>query len=255
MQVEVYAGTEKVRLYLNDKLIGEMPTTAEQQRKAIFTVPYAPGTLKAVGVNGDREVATNVLQTVGIPTKLRLTADRSVLHCRRTGSVIHHCGSAGCTRTTTAQCNSRDSVHPQRSRHDHCRRQRRRTEQGVVSGRPPSTLQRTRNRCCKNVQNRRDNPAYKQRTRDDWRRNNNSHATWKAGGRAEIALLVDPVFIDSHWPRLSSRPIPGLSCGYGHLSRIPGRFAEWDARPGLSPPPCSWGWGLPRPHAWRGIKL
>jgi beta-galactosidase len=79
MQVEVYSGTEKVRLYLNDKLIGEMPTGAEQQRKASFTVPYAPGTLKAAGVNGDREVATSVLQTVGEPVKLRLTADRKVL--------------------------------------------------------------------------------------------------------------------------------------------------------------------------------
>ena len=79
MQVEVYAGTEKVRLYLNDKLLGEMPTTPEEQRKAVFTVPYAPGTLKAVGVNGDHEVATSVLQTVGDPTKLRLTADRTVL--------------------------------------------------------------------------------------------------------------------------------------------------------------------------------
>ena len=79
MQVEVYAGTEKVRLYLNDKLVGEMATTPEQQRRALFTVPYAPGTLKAVGVNGDREVATSVLQTVGEPTRLRLTADRSVL--------------------------------------------------------------------------------------------------------------------------------------------------------------------------------
>lgn len=77
MQVEVYAGTEKVRLYLNDRLIGEMPTTPEQQRKALFTVPYAAGTLKAVGVNGDREAATNVLQTAGEPAKLRLTADRS----------------------------------------------------------------------------------------------------------------------------------------------------------------------------------
>ena len=79
MQVEVYAGTEKVRLYLNDKLVGEMPTAAEQQRRALFTVPYAPGTLKAVGVNGDREVATNVLQTTGDAVKIRLTADRDVL--------------------------------------------------------------------------------------------------------------------------------------------------------------------------------
>jgi beta-galactosidase len=79
MQVEVYASTEKVRLYLNDKLIGEMPTGTEQQRKAMFTVAYAPGSLKAVGVNGDREVTTNVLQTVGDPVKIRLTADRKVL--------------------------------------------------------------------------------------------------------------------------------------------------------------------------------
>lgn len=79
MQVEVYAGTEKVRLYLNDKLIGEMPTTAEQQRKALFTVPYAPGTLRAVGVNGDQEVATSVLQTTGNPAKLHLIPDRATL--------------------------------------------------------------------------------------------------------------------------------------------------------------------------------
>jgi beta-galactosidase len=80
MQVEVYAGTEKVRLYLNDKLIGEMPTGVEQERKALFTVPYAPGTLKVVGVDGDREVTSEVLQTVGDPVKIRLTADRKVLH-------------------------------------------------------------------------------------------------------------------------------------------------------------------------------
>jgi beta-galactosidase len=79
MQVEVYAGTEKVRLYLNDKLIGEKPTTADEQRRALFTVPYAAGTLKAVGVNGDHEAATDVLRTVGDPAKLHLTADRSVL--------------------------------------------------------------------------------------------------------------------------------------------------------------------------------
>ena len=79
MQVEVYAGTEKVRLYLNDKLVGEASTGPDQQRRALFTVPYTPGTLKAVGVNGDREVATSVLATVGNPAKLRLTADRTTL--------------------------------------------------------------------------------------------------------------------------------------------------------------------------------
>ena len=79
MQVDVYAGTEKVRLYLNDKLLGEMPSGAEQERKATFSVPYVPGILKAVGIDGDREVAADVLRTVGAPAKLALTADRTVL--------------------------------------------------------------------------------------------------------------------------------------------------------------------------------
>jgi beta-galactosidase len=79
MQVEVYSGGEKARLYLNDKLIGEMATGVEQERKAVFSVPYAPGVLKAVAVSGDREVATSVLETVVEATALKLTADRSVL--------------------------------------------------------------------------------------------------------------------------------------------------------------------------------
>ncbi len=79
MQVEVYSGAENVRLFLNDKLIGEKPTGREQQFKALFTVPYAPGTLKAVAVRGDRAVAESVLTTAGKPARLRLTADRTVL--------------------------------------------------------------------------------------------------------------------------------------------------------------------------------
>ena len=73
----MYSGAEKVRLYLNDKLIGEKPTGREQEYKATFPVPYTPGVLKAVGLRGDREVAVSVLRTSGKPTKLRLTADRT----------------------------------------------------------------------------------------------------------------------------------------------------------------------------------
>ena len=63
--MEVYSGAEKVRLFLNDKLIGEKPTGREQEFKAVFSVPYAPGTLKAVGLRGDRVVAESVLTTAG----------------------------------------------------------------------------------------------------------------------------------------------------------------------------------------------
>lgn len=79
LQVEVYSGAEKVALYLNDKLIGEKPTGRAQEFKAEFSVPYAPGTLKAVALKGDRQVAESVLNTTGDATQLRLTADRTVL--------------------------------------------------------------------------------------------------------------------------------------------------------------------------------
>lgn len=80
MQVDVYSGTDSVRLYLDDKLIGEERSGLEQEFKATFTVPYAPGVLKAVGMRGARTVAQSVLTTAGSAVALRLTADRQVIH-------------------------------------------------------------------------------------------------------------------------------------------------------------------------------
>jgi len=80
LEVEVYSGAEKVQLFLNGKLIGEKPTGREQEFKAVFSVPYAPGTLKAVGMRGDRVVAENVLTTAGEPSRLQVTTDRSVVN-------------------------------------------------------------------------------------------------------------------------------------------------------------------------------
>jgi beta-galactosidase len=79
LQVEVYSGAEKVRLFLNDKLIGEKPTSRDQEFKATFSLPYAPGTLKAVGMRGDRAVAESVLTTAGNAAALRVTPDRTVV--------------------------------------------------------------------------------------------------------------------------------------------------------------------------------
>jgi beta-galactosidase len=79
LQVEVYSGAEKVRLFLNDKLIGEQPTGRDQEFRATFNVPYTPGTLKAVGMRGDRAVAESVLTTAGNSAGLRITPDRTVV--------------------------------------------------------------------------------------------------------------------------------------------------------------------------------
>jgi beta-galactosidase len=79
LQVEVYAGTERARLLLNDTVVGEQVTGRDQRFKAHFTVPYAPGTLRAVGMTGGRAVAEDVLETAGPPVRLRLAADRGTI--------------------------------------------------------------------------------------------------------------------------------------------------------------------------------
>ncbi|MES2276205.1 MAG: glycoside hydrolase family 2 TIM barrel-domain containing protein [Bacteroidota bacterium] len=79
LKVEVYSKYPKVRLYLNNKLIGEKSTTEEQEHKAEFTVAYSPGQLKAVGVANDKEMESTVLQTSGDAAKIKLTADRKII--------------------------------------------------------------------------------------------------------------------------------------------------------------------------------
>ena len=79
IQVEVYSKYPAVRLYLNGERIGEQSTTVEQEFKATFNVPYAAGELRAVGLEGDKEVGEVCLKTTGEPANIRLTADRKAI--------------------------------------------------------------------------------------------------------------------------------------------------------------------------------
>ena len=80
IDVDIYSHYDKVRLYLNDKLIAERPTTRNEQFKATITLPYETGTLKAVGVDSKgNEVESRTLCTTGEAVGLRLTADKSHL--------------------------------------------------------------------------------------------------------------------------------------------------------------------------------
>jgi beta-galactosidase len=79
LTVNVFSRCDKVRLYLNDKLVEEKPTTQSEQFRASFTVPYAPGTLKAVGVQDGKEAGEIVYRTAGDAAKIRLTPDRAAL--------------------------------------------------------------------------------------------------------------------------------------------------------------------------------
>lgn len=74
MNVNVYSRAPKVRLYLNDQLVGE--GTPGNTYWAGFRVGYKPGTLRAVNVVDGQETDSFVLTTAGQPTGIRLIADR-----------------------------------------------------------------------------------------------------------------------------------------------------------------------------------
>lgn len=77
IEVEVYTKQPEVKLYLNDRLIGTKQVSRETEFKAVFTVNYEPGTLKAVTTSHTN--STSILQTAGIPARLRLTPDRTIM--------------------------------------------------------------------------------------------------------------------------------------------------------------------------------
>ena len=74
VEVEVYTSLPAVRLYLNDRLVGEQQSA---ECKAVFTLPYQPGTLRAEGVTEEGQPVSVSLSTAGEPCQIRLTADKS----------------------------------------------------------------------------------------------------------------------------------------------------------------------------------
>jgi beta-galactosidase len=76
IQVEVYSKYPSVRLYLNDKIIGEKQTGSAEEFKATFTLPYQPGNLRAVGLANGKELASTALRTAGETDKITIKPDR-----------------------------------------------------------------------------------------------------------------------------------------------------------------------------------
>ena len=84
IEVEVFTRQPEVKLYLDDQLIGTKQVSRETEFKAVFTINYKPGTLRAEVTTplhtreglGGRSVT---LQTAGEPARLRLIPDRIVM--------------------------------------------------------------------------------------------------------------------------------------------------------------------------------
>ena len=71
IEVEVYTKAPEVTLYLNGKQIGKKNVDLSTEFKAVFSVPYEAGTLRAEA--GGKSVT---LSTAGEPAQLRLSADK-----------------------------------------------------------------------------------------------------------------------------------------------------------------------------------
>ena len=79
LDVSVYSSFGQVELFLNGKSLGKKSTDRSTQFMAIYSVPYEPGELKAVGLNGSHNKAVTTLSTSGEPVAIRMTADRTQL--------------------------------------------------------------------------------------------------------------------------------------------------------------------------------
>ena len=74
IDVEVYTKAPEVTLFLNGKEIGRQQNGRQTAYKAVFSVPYEAGILRAEA--GGQSVT---LSTAGAPARLRLTADKTTL--------------------------------------------------------------------------------------------------------------------------------------------------------------------------------
>ena len=83
LTVRVHTRAEKVTLLLNGREVGSKTLAEKDNLKAEFTVPYAPGELKAVAQQNGSEVGTIAFKTAGKAHKLVLRPDRTSLNATR----------------------------------------------------------------------------------------------------------------------------------------------------------------------------
>lgn len=77
MEVRCDTNAEEVELFLNGASQGRKATPKGSHLR--WTVPYAPGTLEAVGYAAGKEVSRTRVETTGAPAAVRLTTERTTL--------------------------------------------------------------------------------------------------------------------------------------------------------------------------------
>lgn len=77
IKVMAFSNADRVKLLLNGKQIADQPN--DRYEMLSWMVPYKPGKLEAIGYKNGRQVSTFAVETTGVPVKLRLTPDRTML--------------------------------------------------------------------------------------------------------------------------------------------------------------------------------
>ena len=78
VDVWAYTNCEEVELLLNGRSLGSKKKTGDELH-LMWRLPFAPGTLEAIGRTDGKEVLTQEIKTSGPPAKILLEADRSVI--------------------------------------------------------------------------------------------------------------------------------------------------------------------------------
>jgi len=79
ISVLCYTNADSVELFLNGTSLGTRDWTNTKNLHLDWSVPYAPGELKAVATKDGKVVGTDVVYTADKPAKILLSADRSTL--------------------------------------------------------------------------------------------------------------------------------------------------------------------------------
>ena len=77
-RIQIYSNCDDVELFLNGKSLGSKHKPADDSPRD-WSVPFEKGSLKAVGKNNGKEVATEEYKTAGAPAKIVVSTDQSSL--------------------------------------------------------------------------------------------------------------------------------------------------------------------------------
>ena len=75
IDVEIYSRYPQVRLYLDNTLVGKKTVDRSTEMKAVFTLPFKEGTLRAEGIENGEVKETKVLSSASEPVAIRTVVE------------------------------------------------------------------------------------------------------------------------------------------------------------------------------------